>query len=187
MTERIAVLLMKICDCVKDAIWYDPRVRKQIDEYVRTGHEVYAVGVCDPRYDQIEVGKIPCKVLLAGIDEKLYKRPNLLQKIYREMKTNLDMYQLIISTKPDVIHANDLNALIPAYYASKKLKCGIIYDTHEIFLENPWVARNIISKSIWGFFEKHLIKRVNMVVSVSHAAAEYLKEKYSLKNIYGYG
>ena len=25
---------MKVCDCVKDAVWYDPRVRKQIDEYL---------------------------------------------------------------------------------------------------------------------------------------------------------
>lgn len=174
---------MKICDCVKDAVWYDPRVRKQIDEYIRSGHTVDAVGIRDPRYDEAEVEKMPCKVLLAGIDAKLYKKPNVFQKIYREMKTNVDMYRFILSTKPDVIHANDLNALIPAYYAAKKLKCGIIYDTHEIFLENPWVARNKISKFVWGFFEKHLIGRVDMVVSVSHAAAEYLKGKYSLQHI----
>lgn len=174
---------MRICDCVKDAVWYDPRVRKQIDEYIRCGHTVEAVGVRDPRYDQAEVIKMPCKVFLAGINEKLYKKPNVFQKIYREMKTNIDMYRLILATKPDVIHANDLNALIPAYYASKKLKCRIIYDTHEIFLENPWVARNRISKFVWGFFEKHIINRVDMVVSVSHAAAEYLQHKYDLTHI----
>lgn len=174
---------MKICDCVKDAIWYDPRVRKQIDEYIRRGHDVDAVGVHDPRYNESEVAKIPCRVLLANISKKLYEKPNLFQKIYREIKTNIDLYKLIISTKPDVIHANDLNALIPAYYAARKLKCGLIYDTHEIFLENPWVARNRISKRTWGFFEKHIIKRVDMVVSVSHAAADYLGKKYKLKNI----
>ena len=174
---------MKICDCVKDPVWYDPRVRKQIDAYLKAGHTVEAVGVNAPRYDAAEVEKIPCKVLLAEIDEKLYKHPNVFQKIYREIKTNVDMYRLILSTKPDVIHANDLNALIPAYYAARKLKCGVIYDTHEIFLENPWVARNKISKFVWSFFEKRLINRVDLVVSVSHAAAEYLQQKYSLKNI----
>lgn len=174
---------MKICDCVKDAVWYDPRVRKQIDEYIRRGIEVEAVGVQDPRFNEAEVEKIPCKVNLTNIDEHLYKHPNFFQKIYRELKTNVDMYRLIINTKPDVIHANDLNALIPAYYASKKLKCHIIYDTHEIFLENPWVARNRLSKAIWGFFEKHIITRVDLVVSVSHAAKEYLKEKYKLDRI----
>ena len=89
----------------------------------------------------------------------------------------------MVSTHADVIHANDLNALIPAYYASKKLECKLIYDTHEIFLENPWINRNKFSKFVWGFFERHIINKVDLVVSVSHAAADYLKKKYGIKKI----
>lgn len=174
---------MKICDCVKDAVWYDPRVRKQIDEYIECGHSVVAVGVQDFRYNQTEIEKMPCTVYLAKVNCNLYKNPNFFQKVYREIKTNIDIYKLIVSTKPDIIHANDLNALIPAYYASKKLKCGIIYDTHEIFLENPWVVRNKLSRLSWSFFEKRIIRHVDLVVSVSHVAAEYLKKKYKLKKI----
>ena len=59
---------MKVCDCVKDAVWYDPRVRKQIDEYISRGIQVEAVGVMDPRYDEAEVAKIPCVVQLCKID-----------------------------------------------------------------------------------------------------------------------
>ena len=175
--------MIKLCDCVKNAVWYDPRVRKQIDQYIDRGFDVEAVGVRDPRYDAAEVEKMPCPVRLSGITEKAYQKPNLFQKIFREIKTNVDMYKLIRKVRPDVIHANDLNALIPAYYAAKKLKCGLIYDTHEIFLENPWVARNRISRFVWGFFEKHIIRRVDLVVSVSHAAADYLREKYGLERI----
>lgn len=174
---------MKVCDCVKDAVWYDPRVRKQIDEYLSRGIQIEAVGVMDPRYDEAEVAKIPCEVQLCKIDKKYYQKPNVLQKIWREIKTNVDLYRLIVSTQADVIHANDLNALIPAYYASKKMKCRLIYDTHEIFLENPWMNRNKISKFIWGCFEKHIINRVDLVVSVSHAAADYLKKKYNIQKI----
>ena len=137
----------------------------------------------DPRYDKTEVAKIPCEVQLSRIDEKYYQTPNLFQKIWREIKTNVDLYRLIISTRADVIHANDLNALIPAYYASKKMKCRLIYDTHEIFLENPCMNRNKISKFIWGRFEKRLINKVDLVVSVSHAAADYLKKKYNIQKI----
>lgn len=172
---------MKICDCVKDAVWYDPRVRKQIDEYIRQGVEVVAVGVQDPRYNEEEVNKMPCPVLLPKIKSTYYQKANFFQKVYRELKTNVDMYRQIVSTKPDIIHANDLNALIPAYFAARTLKCRIIYDTHEIFLENPWIAKNRISKFVWGFFEKHLIGKVDLVVSVSHAAADYLTNKYGLK------
>ena len=174
---------MKVCDCVKDAIWYDPRVRKQIDEYINCGVKVEAVGVMDPRYDEMEIEKIPCEVKISKIKEKYYCNPNVLQKIWREIKTNIDLYRLIISTHADIIHANDLNALIPAYYASKKMKCRLIYDTHEIFLENPWMNRNKISKFIWGCFEMHIINRVDLVVPVSHAAADYLKKKYNIQKI----
>ncbi len=174
---------MIVCDSVKDSVWYDPRVRKQIDGYIDRGIEVIAVGVMDPRYDSTEIAKIPCKVLLSKINEKYYKNPNIFQKIWREVKTNIDLYRLIVSTHADVIHANDLNALIPAYYASKKLECKLIYDTHEIFLENPWINRNKFSKFVWGFFERHIINKVDLVVSVSHAAADYLKKKYGIKKI----
>lgn len=174
---------VKVCDCVKDAIWYDPRVRKQIDEYINCGVEVEAVGVMDPRYDEMEVEKIPCIVKISKIKEEYYCNPNVLQKIWREIKTNIDLYRLIISTHADIIHANDLNALIPAYYASKKMRCRLIYDTHEIFIENPWMNRNKISKFIWRCFEKHIIKKVDLVVCVSHAASNYLKEKYNVQKI----
>lgn len=174
---------MIVCDSVKDSVWYDPRVRKQIDGYIDRGIEVIAVGVMDPRYDSTEIAKIPCKVLLSKINEKYYKNPNIFQKIWREVKTNIDLYRLMVSTHADVIHANDLNALIPAYYASKKLECKLIYDTHEIFLENPWINRNKFSKFVWGFFERHIINKVDLVVSVSHAAADYLKKKYGIKKI----
>ena len=174
---------MIVCDSVKDSVWYDPRVRKQIDGYIDRGMEVIAVGVMDPRYDSTEIAKIPCKVLLSKINEKYYKNPNIFQKIWREVKTNIDLYRLMVSTHADVIHANDLNALIPAYYASKKLECKLIYDTHEIFLENPWINRNKFSKFVWGFFERHIINKVDLVVSVSHAAADYLKKKYGIKKI----
>ena len=58
---------MIVCDSVKDSVWYDPRVRKQIDGYIDRGMEVIAVGVMDPRYDSTEIAKIPCKVLLSNI------------------------------------------------------------------------------------------------------------------------
>lgn len=174
---------VKVCNCVKDAIWYDPRVRKQIDEYLNCEVEVEAVGVMDPRYDEMEVKKIPCKVKISKINNKYYRNPSFVKKIWREIKTNIDLYRIIISTHADIIHANDLNALIPAYYASKKMRCRLIYDTHEIFLENPWMNRNKISKFIWRCFEKHIIKKVDLVVCVSHAASNYLKNKYNVQKI----
>lgn len=174
---------MRICDVVKDSIWYDPRVRKQIDEY-RKDNEVVAVGVEDNRLNWEHISKIPCQVHLVKSEKNAYSdKRTLFTKIKREITTNRDLYRMICEAKPDIIHANDLNALIPAYKAAKKLKCKLIYDTHEIFLENPWIARNKIVKMVWAFYEKRIIKKADLVVCVSNAAAEYFKKKYKLKNL----
>lgn len=173
---------MKVCNVVKDSIWYDPRVIKQIYEYTNNGIELSCVGIMDPRYNDEEVKKIPCEVFLVKIDAKYYStKRNLFTKIIREYITNRGIYKEILKTGADVIHANDLNALIPAYKASKKLNCKLVYDTHEIFVENLGIAKNKIVKFIWENFERRLIKKVDKVVCVSNAAAEYLCEKYKIE------
>lgn len=173
---------MKVCNVVKDSIWYDPRVKKQIYEYINNGIELYCVGVMDPRYNEEEVKKIPCKTSIVKIDAKYYsEKRNFLTKIIRECKTNKNIYDEIVKTKADIIHANDLNALIPAYIASKKINSKLIYDTHEIFVENLWIAENKIVKFIWESFEKYIIRKVDKVICVSNAAAEYISEKYKIE------
>ena len=63
----------------------------------------------------------------------------------------------------------------------KKMKCRLVYDTHEIFLENHNIANSFFKKKFWSFFEKRIIKKVDCVVCVSHAAADYFSKKYNIK------
>lgn len=175
---------MKVCVTVKNPIWFDPRVKKQVFSYVESGVDVVCVGVKEPRYDALEISKIPCDVLLADLSIDAFSSSRtFISKIKRELKTNREMYHLMVSTNPDVIHANDLNALIPAYKAAKKLKCKLVYDSHEIFVENPWIANNWIVKMIWSYFEKKIVKHVDAFVCVSNAAKDYFVKKYNPKRI----
>ena len=64
-------LNMTICDVVKNSIWYDPRVRKQLIEYKKRINDLHAVGMIDERYDEIEVEKIDCCVHLAKVLRKI--------------------------------------------------------------------------------------------------------------------
>ena len=143
---------MRVCNVVKNSVWYDPRVRKQLYEYTRRGIEVVCVGVKDIRCDPKEVDKLPCKISLVDWNANNSFEKTLAGKILRELNSNQAISREIINAAPDLIHANDLNALIPAYFASKKLNCKLVYDTHEIFLENPWIARNKFIKFVWGLF-----------------------------------
>lgn len=176
---------MRIADVVKNSIWHDPRVRKQIISYVSHGYDVAGVGVFDSRYNELELSKLGCESL---IDKKEVKNgKTIIGKIIREIRTNRIITSSIINFNPDIIHANDLNALIPAFKAykkiSKKKKVLLIYDSHEIFLENPWINNNKIKKMIWGFHERRIVKKADIFVCVSNAAKLYFEKKYKIKKI----
>ena len=172
---------MIVCDVVLDSIWYDPRVRKQIVEYNAQGVEICCVGLKCERYDEEKVNKIPCPVTIVETPEKYRGRQkNLLKKITRERIRNRALCDAIIAYCPDVIHANDLGALIPAYMAAKKLGCGLIYDSHEIYVENFYNGGHKLHAAVLKCIERRLCKKVDKMVCLIHAAAEYFAKEYNI-------
>jgi glycosyltransferase involved in cell wall biosynthesis len=136
-----------------------------------------------PRYSKEEVDKIECPVFLANISLDYFDRGlSILKKMYREVSTNYRMYKLIVQSNADIIHANDLNALIPAYFASRKMRSKLVYDSHEIFIENPWVAKFRILHGILFWIERKLLKKVDLLINVSHAASDYMGKLYNVKS-----
>ena len=169
---------IRVCDVVRNSVWHDPRVIKQIDEYDRNGFDLYVVGEEDRRYEKEEINKL--KGFVTIVKKNKYKKQNKLNFLLREIHTYKSLVKEIIKCKPDIIHANDLNALLPAYLASKKIKCKVVFDSHEIFTENLGIVSSFFWRTFWKIVEKHIIKKVDLVVSVSNAAADYLKKKYNI-------
>lgn len=173
---------MKVCDVVLNSIWYDPRVRKQIVEYKNQGVEVSCVGYRCNRFDEEQIKKIPAPVSIVSIDKKYDgKQKGIIRKVIREIKKKRVVKEAIIACAPDVIHANDLNALIPAYAASRKLKCRLVYDSHEINTDNYTGKKN---RSLWVYYhamESRLVHKVDLMVSVSHAASDYFAQEYHIQ------
>ncbi len=172
---------MKICDVVLNSIWYDPRVRKQILEYKNNNIEVTCIGYKCERYNEENIKSIPCEYNIVSIPkEYMGYQKSYYRKLKREILAIKAIEKAIIDVKPDLIHANDLDALIPAYFASRKLKCKLVYDTHEVFLENNNIIHKKLLKLFYGVFEYWIIKRVDRVICVSNSAAEYFKNKYNI-------
>lgn len=173
---------MRVCDVVLNSIWYDPRVRKQINAYrEHEDVELFCVGLQCQKYDEERVKLIPCSTSIVPINTKYQGRQrSIFKKIKREKDIQRAVRDAIIAQKPDVIHANDLNALIPAYAAARKLKCKLIYDSHEIFVENFFSDGHKIYANMLKMQERHIVKRVDKMVCVSHAAAEYFAKEYKI-------
>lgn len=170
---------MKVCDVVLNSVWFDPRVRKQIVEYMNNGIDVVCVGFKDNRYDAEKVEKVPCPVVLAELDEKFKKPLSKVEILLKEFNCVKNVREAIIAQNPDVIHANDLNTLTAACQAAKKLGCKVVYDSHEICVENHNMKG--IYKKLNALCENVFIKRIDKMVCVSHAAADYFARKYNIE------
>ena len=174
---------MKVCVVVCNSIWYDPRVNRQIEVYrVQQDVELCCVGVECNRYDEKKVEAYGLPIVIVKKPEKYKgKMKTPIGKVVRELYMYRMIAKAIEEQKPDIIHANDLDAFIPAMMAARKLKCKVVYDSHEIYVENNVVvAAPKIYRDILEFVESKLVKKCALMVSVSHAAAEYFAKKYDI-------
>lgn len=173
---------MRICDVVLNSIWYDPRVRKQLEGYKIQGVEISAVGLKCNRYDEEKLALIPCRANIVHIDKRYEGKQNsIFRKLKREYLNFKGVRDAIVAEKPDLIHANDLNALIPAYAAARKLKCKLIYDSHEINVENYFSGKRDILARIMKLIEQYFVRRVDLMICVSHAAADFFAQTYKIQ------
>ncbi len=174
---------MKVCDVVCNSVWYDPRVRKQIVEYQNNGVDVVVVGQRCNRYDPERVAQIPCRANIVCIDSKFEgKQRGIVRKLWREHLRNAGIRQAVLAERPDVIHANDLDALMAIYPVYRKLGCKLIYDSHEICVENPGMMNKYrFALPLVKWYEKHMVRHLDQMVCVSHAAAAYFSKEYKIR------
>jgi len=173
---------LKLCVVVNNSIWYDPRVNKQIEVYrTQPDVELCCVGMHCTRYDAAKVEAYGLPITIVSKPKKYNRKMKTpIGKIQREIVMNRIIAEAIVQHHPDIIHANDLDAFIPAMMAAKKLGCKVVYDSHEIYIENHHVAVNKLYSKVLRLIESKLVKRCDQMVCVSHAAAEYFTKTYGI-------
>lgn len=172
---------MKISIIVSNSLKKDPRVIKQVKVALQHGHEVQFVGYRDAFLDEDFLKQLGCRYDIVDLgDAYLGKLNSLWKKLKRRLEHPKRAQKYIEAFHPDVIHANDFDMLIPAYRAAKKCKAALVYDSHEVFAENIGIAEHSFIKKIIIFLEKRLVKRIDRMICVSNAAAEYFREKYKI-------
>ena len=88
---------------------------------------------------------------------------------------------LALSFKADVYHAHDLNTLLPAYLAAKKIGAKVIYDSHELYTErNTLFKQTAFSKWVINKLEAFLIRKANTVITVNESIAVELSNLYNI-------
>lgn len=82
--------------------------------------------------------------------------------------------------RPDVVHANDANTLVPAMVLERVVGSATVYDSHEL-----WLRRNIrqdrwLAPLVEAVTEHLGIQRAGGVITVSPSIATWLRRRYQL-------
>ncbi|WP_276876491.1 glycosyltransferase family 4 protein [Chryseobacterium joostei] len=92
-------------------------------------------------------------------------------KLYHELKRKAD--------KNTILHANDIDALLPNYLIAKKLNIPLVFDSHEIFSEMPAVQGKM-SQKLWRYVERTVIPKLTWMITASGSYAKWFQKTYGI-------
>jgi glycosyltransferase involved in cell wall biosynthesis len=91
---------------------------------------------------------------------------------------NLRLFFYLLFKKTDVILANDLDTLLPAYLVSRIRGRELVYDSHEYFTEAEGLTGRIFQKKVWETIEGWIFPKLKRVYTVNESIANIYKNKY---------
>jgi glycogen(starch) synthase len=83
---------------------------------------------------------------------------------------------------PDLVQAHDLDALEAAVLLGQQFSVPVIYDTHELWSEQPFIDSEE-SVGHWDGLEKRLIAQTSAVMTINEPLGEILAERYGLSAV----
>ncbi|RZJ39804.1 MAG: glycosyltransferase, partial [Chryseobacterium sp.] len=95
-------------------------------------------------------------------------------KLYHELKKKAD--------ENTILHANDLDALLPNYLLSRKLNIPLVFDSHEIFSEMPAVQGKM-SQKLWRYLQNKIVPKLTFMITASGSYAKWFQNKYGIKPV----
>lgn len=93
---------------------------------------------------------------------------------------NLRLFFYLLFKKTDVILANDLDTLLPAYLVSKLRGKRLVYDSHEYFTEAEGLTGRSFQKNVWLAIERSIFPKLKDVYTVNESIAAIYRKQYGV-------
>ena len=160
---------MHICMVAFSDLRFDYRIYREAFSLVEAGHKITVF--CTAFDKQPIEGWENIKIHLLQID-----RSQSLRKLYPLFWRWA--FKRLKSINADVFHAHDLDTLLPCAWAARRFNKPLIYDSHEFWTEQSSLVNRPLIQTFWTQLEKHLIPKVDRIITVSQAIAHSLNQKY---------
>jgi glycosyltransferase involved in cell wall biosynthesis len=172
--------MTRVCMLVTTNFTYDSRVQKEAKSLTQDGGydvTVFALRKGDSplteRRDGYRVERIRLTSKTWGT--------HLAIRLFKYLEFCLRVMRRVVQLGPAIVHAHDVDTLIPGYMAAKLCGARLVYDSHELWavrthnvIRSPWL-RNLVTT-----VEGHLARRADLVITVSQTIADYLAEAYDM-------
>jgi glycosyltransferase involved in cell wall biosynthesis len=161
--------MKRVIVLVSNDLSHDQRVRKTCDALIERGFEPLLVG--RRLKNSVEMERpYPC------VRFQLFFDGGAL--FYAAL--NLRLFFFLLFRKADLIWANDLDTLLPAFLVSKLKKIDLFYDSHEYFTEAAGLEGRSFQKRTWESIEKFCFPKLQRVTTVNQSIAEIYEKKYGI-------
>jgi len=160
---------MHITVLVSNDLQYDQRVAKVCNTLKALGYEITLVGRLLP-------------------ESKPFERPYEIKRFRLMFKKgalfyaalNLRLFLFLLSKRTDIILANDLDTLLPAFLAARLKGKKIVYDSHEYFTEAEGLTGRNFQKRTWLAIEQWIFPKLRYVFAVNETVADIYRKKYKV-------
>ena len=92
---------------------------------------------------------------------------------------NMRLFILLVFSKVDIYHANDLDTLLANYLAAIIRRKPIVYDSHEYFTGVPEIQNKKLVKKVWQTIEQFIFPKLKHIITVNQSIAQLYKEEYN--------
>lgn len=160
----------RILVLVSNDLVHDQRVAKVCDTLVDMGFDIHLAGRLHPESKEIK----------RNYQVTRFKLPFRYGALFYA-SLNIRLFFFLLKAKGDIILANDLDTLFPAFIVSKLRGKKLVYDSHEYFTEAEGLLHNRFAKWVWTVIEKLIFPRLKKIYTVNESIASIYRDKYNVK------
>lgn len=170
---------MRIAMAVINAFTHDTRVQKEAKTLAESGHQVTVFALHGSELPRSEA-RDGYRVDRIEIRSRRWGTHLLIRMLkYAEFSGRLILR--LFRDQPDVVHAHDVNALIPGFVGARLTQAKLVYDAHELWAERrATLLQSDLLRRLLGTFERCLASRADALVTVNPSIAELLERRLGL-------
>lgn len=91
---------------------------------------------------------------------------------------NVRLFLYLLFKRTDIILANDLDTLLPAFLIARVKSKGLVYDSHEYFTEAEGLTNRPVPKKVWLAIEGFIFPKLRHVITVNETIANIYRSLY---------